>query len=183
MKSTGLFSLTLAGFFAFAAQSMAQNAIVAEPMAMVQPAVTTGMAGLTTNQTARLSVLNLNSTSITTATLTPPINCTVELQFFYAQNKSLKQAVVPNFAPQTATTLDLKRSEITTQTANRAEIRGQINVNPTSTPVANPTVPGYCTIFTTLQIFDETTGSTVVLTSDTRVTNAGPFVIPLIAQR
>jgi hypothetical protein len=183
MKSTGLFSLTLAGFFAFAAQSMAQNAIVAEPMAMVQPAVTTGMAGLTTNQTARLSVLNLNSTSITTATLTPPINCTVELQFFDAQNKSLKQAVVLNFAPQTATTLDLKRSEITTQTANRAEIRGQINVNPTSTPVANPTVPGYCTIFTTLQIFDETTGSTVVLTSDTRVTNAGPFVIPLIAQR
>ena len=183
MKSTGLFSLTLAGFFAFAAQSMAQNATVFEPMAMVPPAVTTGMVGLTTNQTARLSVLNLNSTSTTTATLTPPINCTVELQFFDAQNKSLKQAVVPNFAPQTATTLDLKRSEITTQTANRAEIRGQINVNPSSTPVANPTVPGYCTVFTTLQIFDETTGSTVVLTSDTRVSNSGTVVIPLIAQR
>ena len=182
MKSTGFFSLTLAGFFAFAAQSMAQNAIVAEPMAMVQPAVTTGMAGLTTNQTARLSVLNLNSTSTTTATLTPPINCTVELQFFDAQNKSLKQAVVPNFAPQTATTLDLKRSEITNQTGNRAEIRGQINVNP-PTPVASPTNPGYCTVFTTLQIFDETTGSTVVLTSDTRVSTYGPFAIPLITAR
>jgi hypothetical protein len=167
---------------------MAQNAIIVEPpIAMVQPAVTTGMVGLTTNQTARLSVLNLNSTSTststTTSTLTPPNNCTVELQFFDAQNKSLKQAIVPNFAPQTATTLDLKRSEITTQTANRAEIRGQINVNPSSTPVANPTVPGYCTVFTTLQIFDETTGSTVVLTSDTRVSNSGPVVIPLIAQR
>ena len=183
MKSTGLFSLTLAGFFAFAAQSMAQNAIVVEPMSMVQPAVTTGMVGLTTNQTARLSVLNLNSTSTTTASLTPPINCTVELQFFDAQNKSLKQSLVLNFAPQTATTLDLTRAAITTQTGNRAEIRGAVTVNPASTPVAGAATPGYCSVFTTLQIFDETTGSTVVLTSDTRVTNAGPFVIPLIAQR
>ena len=182
MKSTGLFSLTLAGFFAFAAQSMAQNAIVVEPMSMVQPAVTTGMVGLTTNQTARLSVLNLNSTSTTTATLTPPINCTVELQFFDAQNKSLKQAVVPNFAPQTATTLDLKRSEITTQTANRAEIRGVVTVNPGPTPVASPSIPGYCTVFTTLQIFDTATGFTVVFTSDTRVSNAGMF-FPLIVAR
>src|ERR1035438_10384480 len=104
-------------------------------MAMSPPAVTTGMVGLTTNQTARLSVLNLNSTSTsttTTTTTTPPNNCTVELQFFDAQNKSLKQAIVPNFAPQTATTLDLTRAEITAQTANRAEIRGQINVNPSS---------------------------------------------------
>src|ERR1017187_3819231 len=183
MKSTGLFSLTLAGFFAFAAQSMAQNAIVAEPMAMVQPAVTTGMVGLTTNQTARLSVLNLNSTSTTTASLTPPINCTVELQFFDAQNKSLKQSLVLNFAPQTATTLDLTRAAITTQTGNRAEIRGAVTVNPASTPVAGAATPGYCTVFTTLQIFDETTGSTVVLTSDTRVTNAGPVVIPLMTVR
>ena len=187
MKSTSLCSLTLAGFFAFAAQSMAQNAIVIEPlMAMAQPAVTTGMVGLTTNQTARLSVLNLNSTSTsttTTTTTTPPNNCTVELQFFDAQNKSLKQAIVPNFAPQTATTLDLTRAEITAQTANRAEIRGQINVNPSSTSVASSAISGYCTVFTTLQIFDETTGSTVVLTSDTRVSTYGPFAIPLITAR
>src|ERR1017187_3630709 len=136
MKSTGFFSLTLAGFFAFAAQSMAQNATVFEPMAMVPPAVTTGMVGLTTNQTARLSVLNLNAISTTTTTAAPN-NCTVELQFFDAQNKSLKQAVVPNFAPQTATTLDLKRSEITAQTAARAEIRGVVTVNGGPTPVAS----------------------------------------------
>ena len=185
MKITGLYSLALAGFFAFAAQSMAQNAIVIEPlMAMAQPAVTTGMVGLTTNQTARLSVLNLNSTSTsTTTTTTPPNNCTVELQFFDAQNKSLKQAIVPNFAPQTATTLDLTRAEITAQTANRAEIRGQINVNPSSTSVASSAIYGYCTVFTTLQVFDATTGSTVVFTSDTRVSNYGTFVIPLMTAR
>ena len=184
MKITGLYSLALAGFFAFAAQSMAQNAIVVE--ALSQPAVTTGMVGLTSNQTARLSVLNLNTTTTSTSTLSPPTpanNCTVELQFFDGQNKSLKQALVPNFAPQTATTLDLTRSEITAQTANRAEIRGVVTVNPASTPVATATVPGYCTVFTTLQIFDAATGSTVVFTSDTRVSNAGPVAIPLIGAR
>ena len=97
MKITGLYSLALAGFFAFAAQSMAQNAIIVEPpIAMVQPAVTTGMVGLTTNQTARLSVVNLNSTSTSTSTTTTsPTNCTVELQFFDGKNNSLKQSVVP----------------------------------------------------------------------------------------
>lgn len=185
MKVTELYSLMLAGFFAFAAQSMAQPAVIVEPLA--QPAVTTGMVGLTSNQTARLSVLNLNSTTSTTSTLSPPTpanNCTVELQFFDGQNKSLKQALVPNFAPQTATTLDLTRAEITSQTAtNRAEIRGVVTVNPASTSTTTPTVPGYCTVFTTLQIFDTATGSTVVLTSDTRVSNTGPVFIPLVLQR
>ena len=182
MKSTSLCSLTLAGFFAFAAQSMAQPAVIVEPMAMAQPAVTTGMVGLTTNQTARLSVLNLNSTSTSTSTTTSPNNCTVELQFFDPQNKSLKQAIVPNFVPQTATTLDLTRTEITAQTAARAEIRGVVTVNG-PTPIASPAIPGYCTVFTTLQVFDATTGSTVVFTSDTRVSNYGTFVIPLITAR
>ena len=179
MKITGLCSLTLAGFLAFAAQSMAQSVIVFEPL--MQPAVTTGMVGITSNQTARLSVLNLNS-SATTVPATAN-NCTVELQFFDGQNKSLKQVLVPNFAPQTATTLDLTRAEITSQTAIRAEIRGVVTVNPASTPVATATVPGYCTVFTTLQIFDAATGSTVVFTSDTRVSNAGPVAIPLIGAR
>ncbi|MGA3019873.1 MAG: hypothetical protein ABSF62_22365, partial [Bryobacteraceae bacterium] len=75
-------------------------------------------------------------------------------------------------------------SEITSQTAAaRAEIRGVVSVNPASTPVASPAVPGYCTVFTTLQVFDATTGSTIVLTSDTRFSNSGPVVIPLITAR
>jgi hypothetical protein len=140
------------------------------------------MVGLTTNQTARLSVVNLNSTSTSTSTTTTsPTNCTVELQFFDGKNNSLKQSVVPNFAPQTAATLDLKRSEITAQTAARAEIRGVVTVNG-PTPVASPSIPGYCAVFTTLQIFDETTGSTVLLTSDTR-SFPGGMVIPLISIR
>ncbi len=178
MKNIGLCNLTLAGFFAFAAQSMAQPAVIVEPLTNT---VTTGMIGLATNQTARLSVLNLNSATSTTPTTMN--NCTVELQFFDGQNNSLKQTIVPNFAPQTATILDLTRAAITTQTGNRAEIRGVVTVNPASTPVATPNAPGYCAVFTTLQIFDETTGSTIVLTSDTRVSNAGPVVIPLIVAR
>jgi hypothetical protein len=178
MKITGLYSLTLAGFFAFAAQSMAQNAIV---VGLAQSGVTTGMVGLTLNQTARLSVLNLNVVSSTVPTTAN--NCTVELQFFDGQNKALKQALVPNFAPQTATTLDLTRAELTSETANRAEIRGVVTVNPVSTPAATPTVPGYCTVFTTLQIFDAATGSTIVLTSDTRVMSSVPVMLPLVVQR
>src|ERR1039457_5871219 len=100
MKSTNLCTLALAGFFAFAGQSMAQNAIVAGPVAF-QQTFTTGMVGLTSNQTARLSVLNLNSTPTTTANTTN--NCAIQLHFFDAQNNSVKQFVVSNFAPQTVT--------------------------------------------------------------------------------
>ena len=180
MKSTSLCSLALAGFFAFAAPSMAQNAIVVGSLG--QQALTTGMVGLTSNQTARLSVLNLNTTPTTTSAFTPPNSCTVELQFFGAQNNSVKQFVVPSFAPQTATSLDLKRSEIIAQTTNPAEIRGLITVNPTPTPVGAPANPGYCSVFVTLQIFDQTTGSTVVFTSDTRSILSGTM-IPFTAIR
>jgi len=186
MKATSLFTLTLAGFLALTAQSMAQTAIPA--VVLEQPVYTTGMVGFTTNQTARLTVLNLNSAAATTTpssttTTTTPNNCTVQLQFFDGQDKSLKSALVTNFAPQTATSLDLTRTEVTTQTTPRAEIRGVVTVNPIATPVASPAVPGYCSVFTTLEVFDATSGSTITFTSDTRVSNAGPVMLPLSALR
>jgi hypothetical protein len=143
-----------------------------------QQSLTTGMVGFTLNQTARLNVLNLNPVSTTTTT-TAPTNCTVELQFFDDKGSLVKQSVVPNFAPGTATSSDLTRASVTSETASRAEIRGVVVVNPTPSPVASPAAVGYCSVMTTLEIFDSTTGSTVALTSDTRATGLG-YVMPAL---
>jgi hypothetical protein len=132
------------------------------------------MIGFTTNQTARLNVLNLNPA----ATSTPaPANCTVELRFFDPQNNLLSQFVVPNFAPGTGTFLDLERAAVTSQTTPRAEIRGVVVVNPAPTPVASPAPVGFCSVVVTLEIFDASTGSTVAFTSDTRAA-AARFLVP-----
>lgn len=148
----------------------------------LQQTFTTGMVGFTTNQTARLNVLNLNSTAaMVTSTLFPPAapaNCTVELQFFDDKNNLVKQAVVPNFAPGAATSLDLPRSGVTSVTAARAQIRGAVVVNPSPTPVASPAAVGFCSVMTTLEVFDSS-GSTVALTSDTRMVGF-PMPMPLI---
>ena len=142
----------------------------------IQQTMTTGMIGFTPNQTARLSVLNLNPVSTTNP---PQPNCTVELQFFDPNNNSLKQSVVPNFAPQTATSLDLTAppqaiaSLNPSLTPQRLQIRGAVTVNPTPTVVMNPSVAGYCAVMVTLEIFDNITGNTVALTTDTRVVGSG----------
>jgi hypothetical protein len=153
--------------------------------ASIQQTITTGMVGFTPNQTARLSVLNLNPVSTTNP---PQPNCTAELQFFDPNNNSLKQSVVPNFAPQTATSLDLTAppqaiaSLNPSLTPQRLQIRGAVSVNPAPTVVMNPSVAGYCAVMVTLEIFDNTTGNTVALTTDTRVIGTGG-IVPLAVMR
>jgi hypothetical protein len=141
---------------------------------VLEQSYTTGMVGFTVNQTARLNVLNLNSVPVlyptattSTTTTTSTANCTVELQFYDNKGALVQQFVVPNFAPGAATSFDLPRTGVTSETAARAEIRGVVVVNP-PTAVASPAAEGYCTVFTTLEVFDSTTGSTVSSTSDTR---------------
>ena len=118
---------------------------------------------------------NLNP--VPAATTTSVANCTVELQFFDSKGALVSQTVVPNFAPGAATSFDLTRTSVTSETAVHAEIRGVVVVNPSPTPVASPATVGYCTVVTTLEIFDATTGSTVALTSDTRAMGTA-FVVP-----
>jgi len=182
MKCRGSFGGVLAAL-AFVTPLLAQNAsppdVSVTPPTFLPQSFTTGMVGFTTNQTVRLNVLNLNSVP-TSTTATPMANCTIELQFFDAKNNLVKQALVPNFGPGTATSLDLPRASVTSENATRAEIRGVVVVNP-STPVASPVAPGYCIVMTTLEIFDTTTNSTVVLTSDTRAVGL-PNVRPVVAR-
>ena len=160
------------------------NSLAAQPSMPVLPAsfqqtMTTAMVGFTPNQTARLSVLNLNAAP-TGNTTTAASNCNVELQFLDAKNNSLKQAQVTNLAPQNATSLDLAATTALTagQTPARAEIRGAVVVNPAS-PSATPVPTGFCTVFVSLEIFDNTTGNTVALTTDTRTTGI-VGVVPLL---
>ena len=172
MRHECLFGTALAAIFACGQLALAQPSAVP-----TNQTTTTGMVGFTTNQTARLNVLNLNPVTTITASLTPP-NCTVELRFFDAQNNIVNQYVVPDFAPETATFLDLERAAVTSQTSPRAEIRGVVVVNPAPTPIGSPALIGFCSVMVTLEIIDAPTGSTVALTSDTRVVG-GPLVMPL----
>jgi hypothetical protein len=64
---------------------------------------------------------------------------------------------------------------ITGQMPLRAEIRGAVTVNP-PTPAANPVAPGFCSVMVTLEVFDNTTGNTVVLTTDARVIGIVPLL-------
>jgi hypothetical protein len=159
--------MALAGIFACGQTAWAQSVIdIPTPVLSVfQQNYTTGMVGFTTNQTARLNVLNLNPVSTTATT---PATCSVGLQFFDGQNKSLKEVVVTNLAPHTATSLDLRRMEVTSQTGLRAEIRGMVVMNPTAATAGAPTSISFCNVITTLEIIDDLTGGTVALTSDTR---------------
>jgi hypothetical protein len=178
MRHSCLFGMALAGIFACGQTASAQSVIgIPTPIPVVlQQSYTTGMVGFTTNQTARLNVLNLNPVSAT-ASATP--NCSVQLQFFDGQNKMLKEGAASTLAPLAATSLDLKRVEVTAQTSPRAQIRGVVVINPTATTVAAPTTIGYCNVMTTLEIIDDVSGSTVALTSDTRALSS-PLAFPLL---
>jgi hypothetical protein len=161
------------------AQSTSPPNIPVTPPIILHQSFTTGMVGFTTNQTARLNVLNLNSVPAA-APATQTADCTVELQFFDDKNNLVKQTVVPNFAPGTATSFDLPRASVTSEAATRAEIRGVVVINPTPTPVESPAAAGYCSVVTTLEIFDAATGSSVALTSDTRAVGL-PSLLPVVA--
>ncbi len=173
MKNAYLIALLIAAPFVAAAQAPALPVL---PFSARPQVSTTGMIGFTTNQTARLNVLNLNSVPV--AGTTAPPNCNVQLQFFDGQNNSIKQSAVTASAPSTATSLDLQRTEVTAQTTPRAEIRGVVTVNPPATSAGSTVSPGFavtvgsCSVKVTLEIFDSSTGSTVALTSDVQTTGA-----------
>ena len=176
MRHPCLSGMALAGIFACGQLAFAQPMIIA-PTQATQQTSTTGMVGLTANQTARLNVLNLNRVSTAMPALA---NCTVGLQFFDGKNNMVKGAVVSNLAPQTATSFDLKRADVTSATSTRAEIRGVVVINPTPAAAGTAAATGFCTVMTTLEIIDDLTGGTVALTSDTRVVGS-LLAMPLTA--
>jgi hypothetical protein len=142
----------------------------------IQTVTTTGMIGLVNGQTARLSVLNLNPTVPASDGAAAPVNCNVELKFFDAGGTAVgPNKVVTNFAPQSAAILDADRLMLNppgVAATLRGQIRGVVTVNP-PLPTAIPG-PGNCSVMVTLEIIDNTTGSTIALTTATHTT--GPAV-------
>lgn len=169
-----LISVVLSGL------AMAQTTTTATPT--FQTAVTTGMVGLGASQTAELHVIN--------TTVPPPgaaaIACPVELDFYDSQGRTLKTSSLTNVVPATSASLTLKLSDFptTSPVSPHTLIRGVVRTN-LSSSTANPpttlpipiigvitTLPIYfspgCSVITTLEIFDTTSGVTQIFTSDTR---------------
>jgi hypothetical protein len=86
----------------------------------------------------------------------------------------LKQTVINNVAPGTAASLTLARTAAPNPSVPRFAIRGVVHTNPTP-PTAGT---GSCTVKTTLEIYNDDTGNTQLVTSDVQSINVG--VIPLV---
>jgi len=140
-------------------------------------AVTTGIVSFSLNQSAQLNVLNLSPTPAGTLTTI----CTVQLEFRDAQNNLLKQLLVSNISPGDAASLTLDRTEAPNTSVSRFAIRGVVRTGPL-TPVASSVIispiVNTCTVMPTLEIVNNTTGDTQLVTSDTRPVSA-PVAIPL----
>jgi hypothetical protein len=139
--------------------------------------VTTGIVGWAlASQTAQLTVLNSGAALIAVpgSSSTTATTCPVELAFYDAQNNLLKSTQVANVAPGTASSLTLKLADLTTApTGLRIDIRGVVKSNPLTTGSGTASLPNIplfsvCSLVTTMELFDNTTGVTQVLTSDTR---------------
>jgi hypothetical protein len=152
---------------------------VSVPTPALSQTLTTGIAGFTGSQTVLLTVLNMSPA--TTATLA---GCEVQLAFYDSQNRVLKQGATTTIAPGVATSLSLGRAEVPAASATtpRVPIRGQLRtiVPPTTTASSPAILAGTCSLFTSLEIYDNVTGVTQVFSTDTRTVYTGD-VLPLTA--
>ncbi|HUA62251.1 MAG TPA: hypothetical protein VML19_26075 [Verrucomicrobiae bacterium] len=171
-----------AGLF-LAAAGMAQISTPIIPVGVDQ-VYTTGMISFTTSQTAQLNVLNVApvpSTAAGTTNTTPA--CSVQLSYYDAQNRLVKQGAVTTIAPQTAITLDLTTSQVpaASVTTPRIAIRGVVKVEPPATTTGASSAVVFassCQLITTLELFDSVSGLTESFSSDTRLVTTS-YVIPL----
>jgi len=180
-----LWNCTFAGLMV-AAAGMAQ--VVSTPIIPVgvDQVYTTGMISFTSSQTAQLNVLNVAPAPTATTTggtsTTTAVPCSVQLSFYDSQNRLVKQSAVTTIAPQTAITLDLVTSQVpaASVTTPRIAVRGVVKIEPPASTSSTPTVvfASSCQLFTTLELFDTTSGLTQAFTSDTRNVNTA-VVVPL----
>jgi len=155
----------------------------AVPVYLYQETLTTALVGFTGTQTAQLTVLNMSPA--TTATLA---GCEVQLAFYDSQSRLLKQGNATNLAPGASTVLTLGHNEAqpgtATTTTTRVPVRGQVATvpSPSATGTASGTVVvlASCSLFTSLELYDNASGVTQTLTTDTRPVQTGELV-PLAA--
>jgi len=133
--------------------------------------VTTGIVGVAGTQTARLNVMNLQPVIPGVAA----VLCPATLEFYDDTGALLKQISVTNIAPATAASLVFKPAVAAAAPNARAQIRAAIFtpqtfiVNPGGSP-PTPAVPFIrgCTVMASLEIIDDSTGATHIVTTDLR---------------
>lgn len=132
----------------------AQTAVAPAPVTE-----TTAMSGLAQGQTAQLNLLNPG--------VLPPamgIVCTASVTFFDATGAALKSTVIA-VLPGKSGSADLSSdTDLSIASGQRREIRAQIS-SPAITPVATTAAPAaasLCKLIPTLEIYDNTTGRTLV---------------------
>src|SRR5581483_1845026 len=153
------------------------------PASFMQQTWTTGMVGFAANQTVQLNVLNVGPTSVTTmsggtATTAQTSPCSVQLGFYDLQNRPIKPTSTA-VAPGSAVTLTLTKGEIPAVSAGslRTEVRAVVRTVPNSSPgSAAAAATPFCSLFTTLEVFDSATGATHLFTSEVRLETANMVV-------
>jgi hypothetical protein len=170
----------LAGLLLLGSQFLARAQTVSA--SLPGSAVTTGIVGVTSTQTARLNALNLQPVIPGVAA----VICPATLQFYDDTGALLKQLVVTNVSPATAASFVFKPPLPSTAVNARAQIRAVVFISLAAvvSPGAEPPSPSIlpvgmgCNIMPSLEIIDDSTGDTRTLTTDFRAMSALRFVLP-----
>ena len=187
MLRFGFHKSALAGLLLFGGQFLAQ----AQTVSSTTPefAMTTGIVGVTSVQTARLNVLNLHPVIPGVAA----VACPATLEFYDDTGALLKQLVVTNISPANAVSLVFKPPVPSTAVGARAQIRAVV-LTPSTSPIANPgsgsglvspplmPISLGCSVMPSLEIIDDSTGVTHTFTTDLR-SMAFFSVFPMMAAR
>jgi hypothetical protein len=179
MPRTSFLKSALSGLILFGSPFLAQAQT--GPIVIAAPAMTTGIVGVTSTQTARLNVLNLHP-------VVPGVTavaCPATLEFYDDTGALLKQLIVTNILPAAAVSLVFKPTVPSTAVNARAQIRAVV-VTPSTTvsgPIPSPFIPVSlgCSQMASLEVIDDSTGVTHTFTTDLR---AMPTynIVPLTAR-
>ena len=175
----------LAGLLLSGGQFLAQ----AQTVSSTTPgfAMTTGIVGVTSTQTARLNVLNLQPVIPGVAA----VACPATLEFYDDTGAQLKQLVLTNISPASAASLVFKPAIPLTAVGARAQIRAVVFTpsptvaNPGSGPTPMPFMPvrAGCSVMASLEIIDDATGATHTVTTDLRSMMPVYGIFPVTAGR
>lgn len=132
--------------------------------AQARPGVAFGFLGLAEGQSLRVNALNLGNRSST-----PASGCEVTLRFLNAKGSVLRESVVQIPVGQGAS-LDLRRSQVSDQ-PGRTSVRAVLlfGLAGGGAPPGPEVRQNFdCNIVPTLEMFDDSTGRTTLVLTDTR---------------
>jgi hypothetical protein len=129
--------------------------------------MTTGIVGVTSTQTARLNVLNLQPVIPGVAAIV----CPATLEFYDDSGAQLKQFAITNISPSAAASLVLKPAVPSTAVNARAQIRAVVftpSPSPATGPMPATFVHTACNVMASLEIIDDSSGATHTVVTDLR---------------